>query len=92
MQIYGPAHVHGPQAINSPHSARPAQAAAPAPAPVAGDQVEISDAARLAARISEIPDIRHDRVAEIRAAIAEGVYETDARLDIAVDRLLDEIA
>ncbi len=32
------------------------------------------------------------RVAELRAAILNGTYEIDAKLDVAVDRLLDEIA
>jgi len=39
----------------------------------------------------EIPDIRQDRVDSIRAQIAKGTYETDAKLDVAIERLLDEI-
>ncbi|MDP6556758.1 MAG: flagellar biosynthesis anti-sigma factor FlgM [Pirellulaceae bacterium] len=38
-----------------------------------------------------MPDVRTDRVAELRAQIASGAYETDAKLDVALDRLLDEI-
>jgi hypothetical protein len=30
-------------------------------------------------------------VAEIRAQLASGIYETDAKLDVAIGRLLDEI-
>jgi len=36
-------------------------------------------------------DLPADRVDEIRAAIESGTYETEERLDIAVDQLLDEI-
>ena len=43
-------------------------------------------------RIQEMPEIRQERVDQIRAEIAEGVYETDEKLDVAVSRLLDEIA
>jgi anti-sigma28 factor (negative regulator of flagellin synthesis) len=36
-------------------------------------------------------DIRFDRVNAIRAAIADGSYETADKLDIALDRLLDRL-
>ena len=55
------------------------------------DQLEISHEADLVSRARESSDIRADRVAEIRAAIADGTYETPEKLDIAVGRLLDEI-
>ena len=57
----------------------------------AGDQVEISDMGRILDEISRLPDIRHQKVAEIRQAIASGVYETADKIDIAVERLLEEI-
>jgi negative regulator of flagellin synthesis FlgM len=55
------------------------------------DQLDISREADFASRVSGLPDIRTDRVAELRAQIASGGYETDAKLDVALDRLLDEI-
>ena len=55
------------------------------------DQVDISPAAQLAGQVSDIPDIRQDRVASLKAAIASGTYETEDKLNTAVDRLLDEI-
>jgi negative regulator of flagellin synthesis FlgM len=36
-------------------------------------------------------DIRLDRVNAIRAAIADGSYDTPEKLDIALDRLLDRL-
>jgi negative regulator of flagellin synthesis FlgM len=36
--------------------------------------------------------IRSDRVAELRAQIASGQYETTERLNAAVERMLDELA
>ena len=56
------------------------------------DQLDISREADMVSRIRDIPDIRADRVAEIRAAIEAGMYETPEKLDIAVGRLLDEIS
>jgi anti-sigma28 factor (negative regulator of flagellin synthesis) len=55
------------------------------------DQVDISPAAEMVGRVADLPEIRADRVTEIRAQIAAGVYETDAKLDVALGRLLDEI-
>jgi negative regulator of flagellin synthesis FlgM len=91
MQIYGPAHVHGPQSVNSPHARRAAAPQSGASTGAPGDRLEISAAAQMASQISEMPDIRHDRVAAIKAAIADGSYETADKLDAALDRLLDEI-
>ncbi len=92
MQVYGPSQIHGAQPISAPHAARPAQqASAPQPTSI-GDRLDISEAGQIAGRLAEIPDVRADRVAELREAILNGTYETDAKLSTAVDRLLDEIA
>ena len=93
MQVYGPTHLHGPQAIAPPHNAavRESQTAAPAESSPINDEVQISDAARLIEQTQQIPDVRQDRVAAIRAQIAQGTYETPERMDVAVSRLLDEI-
>ena len=53
--------------------------------------MDISPKAQVLSQVRDIPDIRHDRVAEIRAAIDSGTYETDEKLSVALDRLLDEI-
>jgi negative regulator of flagellin synthesis FlgM len=92
MQIHGPSQVHGAQPIHGPHSARSAEPAGPTASPGVGDRVDISEAGRIADRLAEIPEIRAERVQELRAAIAGGTYETDEKLDVAVERLLDEIA
>jgi negative regulator of flagellin synthesis FlgM len=52
------------------------------------DQLDLSTEAQMLAG----GEIRADRVAQVKAEIASGVYETDAKLDAAIDRLLDEIA
>jgi negative regulator of flagellin synthesis FlgM len=91
MQIYGPTHLHGAQPLNAPHAPRSSQPAAQAGSASFKDSLEISDAGRLAEQMSQIPDIRQDRVNAIRTQIANGTYETDAKLNVALDRLLDEI-
>ena len=92
MQINGPAHVHGPQAISGPHRTNSAKPSAEASRPSEVDQLDISPEADMVARARELPDVRADRVAELKAAIANGTYETAEKLDGALDRLLDEIA
>ena len=91
MQIQGMAHIHSAQPSNAPHrsSVVDAPAATDAFSPV--DQLDISHEADLASRLQDIPDIRADRVAAIRAELEAGVYETDDKLDRAVSRLLDEM-
>lgn len=91
MHIYGPAHLHGPQPIGPPHAARPAQPAPAAAPEQIRDELQISAAARLAEQTYEAADIRWDRVEAIRAELARGTYETAEKLEIALDRLLDEI-
>jgi negative regulator of flagellin synthesis FlgM len=55
------------------------------------DEVDISDAARLVEQVQQMPEIREDRVEAVRRQIADGTYETGDKLNIAVERLLDEI-
>jgi len=59
-------------------------------APRQRDQVELSSAAQLLSRMSELPDVREDLVARVRGEIAAGTYETDDKLNAAIDALLSE--
>jgi anti-sigma28 factor (negative regulator of flagellin synthesis) len=57
-----------------------------------GDAVEISaDALRLSARPAgeQAPDLA--KVERMKAAIATGAYDSDARLQIAIDRMIDDV-
>jgi negative regulator of flagellin synthesis FlgM len=92
MHISGTTHVHGPHGVNALHALRrppETQPTQPAQAPV--DRVEISPAAEAALQAAESGAVRQDLVDRIRAEIASGTYETPDKLDVAVDRLLDEI-
>ncbi len=91
MQIQGPAHVHGPQPVNAPHRAQSTQPSDQATATQAADQLDISREADFVSRARDIPDIRADRVNQIRAAIEAGEYETPEKLEVAVERLFAEI-
>ena len=53
------------------------------------DQLDISAEAQL---IQTHGGVRADRIANIRAEIANGQYETPERIDSALERMLDEFA
>lgn len=91
MYINSVSQLHSAQGINSPH-----RAAAPASersySASTSDQVDISPEAEFLSQVHNLPDIRADRVAELRAQISSGTYETDDKMDAALSKLLDEIA
>jgi negative regulator of flagellin synthesis FlgM len=91
MEIYGLGRVDSTHAVHGPHQTRAIEARQGVDGLQAMDQVDISPAAEMVGRVADLPEIRADRVTEIRAQIAAGVYETDAKLDVALGRLLDEI-
>jgi negative regulator of flagellin synthesis FlgM len=91
MQIYGPSQLHGAQQIGPPHTSRVGQSPAASTAAPIQDEVNISDAARIAEASNQTAGIRQDRVDAIRAQIANGTYETPDKLNAALDRLLDQI-
>ncbi|HOF18898.1 MAG TPA: flagellar biosynthesis anti-sigma factor FlgM [Phycisphaerae bacterium] len=89
MNIHGinPAEAaKGIEPVSAANAAKPATQAAGV-----SDTVEISAAARLAARIEEIPPVRAELVERVKAEIAAGTYETPERIEIAVDRLMEEL-
>lgn len=63
---------------------------APAQLP-ATDRLELSGASHLLAALKTNSGIRADKVASIKAQIQAGTYEDDAKLDGAVDKLLNDL-
>lgn len=56
------------------------------------DQIELSEAARTLAKLANLPDVREDLVDRIRTEIENGTYETDAKLDAAIEALAEDLA
>lgn len=79
-----------PPRADAPGSKR-ADNTAPVPASPAGDQVELTAAARNAATPSGDELRMQQRIAEIRRQIASDTYVTDDKLDAVVDRLVKEL-
>jgi negative regulator of flagellin synthesis FlgM len=90
MQIHGISHLHGAQPVSGPHRTQAPVSASPADGWLGVDELDISHEAELVSRVRDLPDVRAERVAQIRAEIAAGVYETDAKMNVAVGRLVDE--
>jgi negative regulator of flagellin synthesis FlgM len=93
MNIFGVFSTQGSQGLGGVKGVEAAQAAT-ASAPQQGvgevhDAVTLSTEAVRAAESGS--DIRMDKVAALRAAIADGSYETPEKLDIALDRLLERL-
>lgn len=92
MDISGPSPVGGPSGIQGTRGVRPLPANLPVPA-AGADRVEISSVARFlgAGALRNVPEIRTDRVNEIRRQIEAGTYETEEKIRTAVERFLEEI-
>jgi len=90
MNIWGVFATQGSQGVGAVKALEAAQAAAQQQGVgEVQDAVTLSvDAVRSA---DATADIRLDRVNAIRAALADGSYETADKLDIALDRLLDRL-
>ncbi|MCC6740973.1 MAG: flagellar biosynthesis anti-sigma factor FlgM [Planctomycetia bacterium] len=61
------------------------------PSELPGDSVSISPQARLRQQLQGAPEIRAERVAEIRRRIESGTYDVDRLLGAALDRILDDL-
>ena len=58
----------------------------------ATDRLELSGVSHLLKALKSNADVRTDKVAEVKAAIEAGTYDADEKkLDVAVDRLLDDL-
>lgn len=72
----------------------PVQKQVPADAPRqlrATDRLELSGASHLLSSLKS-NDVRADKVAAIKSQIEAGTYEDDKKLNVAVDRLLDDLS
>jgi anti-sigma28 factor (negative regulator of flagellin synthesis) len=90
MQIRPTSHAINTQAVNlQTNTATQSTTNDVANAPV--DQLDISIEAQSMSGTDATTSIRADRVAELRAEIAAGQYDTNERLDAAMARMLDVI-
>ena len=91
MYMYGTSHIHAAQPLNPPHRLTPTQQPSGGYGTAGVDQLDISPEADFVAQARELPEIREERVAALKAQIQDGTYETAGKLDVALSRLLDEL-
>jgi anti-sigma28 factor (negative regulator of flagellin synthesis) len=75
-------------------TAQPIEKQVPADAPKQlplTDRVELSGMSGLLKSLKAGHDFRADKVADIKAQIEAGTYESEEKLDVAADRLLDDL-
>lgn len=89
MHINGLGSVPNIPSSQKPSSSQPVESQPPAETKPSEDQVEIS--AKRTGDKGEPPDLRALRLAQIKAAIESGEYETEDKLDAALSRLFDEL-
>lgn len=58
---------------------------------VAADAAPIAPQSPWMPRLSEMPDVRSDKVERVRAALHNGTYESNGKLDAALDRMIDQL-
>ena len=92
MQIQGTNRIHSPQGINAPHFATKTSGTGSTGAAGKSDRVEISPAATAAMEAAESSgQVRTDLVNLIRGQIANGTYDTPEKMDIALERMFDQM-
>ena len=81
------------QKIYTKPVAKPAETQSSQPTqPTRGaDRLELSGVGHLLKTLKAGGDIRADKVADIKSQIEAGKYEDDHKLDVATDRLLDDL-
>ncbi len=60
-------------------------------ATLADDRVEISELATFLSQLVDLPDDRARKIIDIRSAISRGDYLTADKLDVATERLLQDL-
>ena len=82
MEIYGAGGTQGPQPIYPRLAAFSLDAGQAVHAGAPRDHVEISPLGKMLDGIGQLPEIRHERVDEIRRQIAAGSYEVNVGGDV----------
>lgn len=93
MDVNGTSSISGSLPINkqiSPSNINTEKTPASKPISSPQDELEISSAGRMLDEMTNDSEMRAERLAQIKAAIDDGTYETDEKLDAALSRLLDQ--
>lgn len=56
------------------------------------DEVEISSVGKMMDDVSRVSGLREQRLAQIKAAIENGTYDTPEKLELALGKMIDQIS
>lgn len=90
MQINGPGPINNVSSVKPTGRAQNAQASQSSSSIDTNDELTLSSEAQ-ALTAASTEEVRYDKVSQIRQQIADGSYETAEKLDVALDRLLDQL-
>ena len=82
--------VGGPGRIDGPNKVARVTPSSTTPGTSSSDRVDLSEKAGLISRTLGLPGVRAERVAEIKKLIESGRFDTEARLEGALDAFLTE--
>ena len=82
--------VGGPGRIDGPNKITRVTPSVTPSGPSSADKVDLSQKAGMISKAMSLPDVRADRVADIKKLVEAGRFDTDARLEGALDRFLVE--
>jgi anti-sigma28 factor (negative regulator of flagellin synthesis) len=90
MEVTGAGFVGGPGSVRpvQPAATNGVAPAAPSALQAPRDEILISDAARSLSEMQMDPQVRAARLAEIKAAIDAGTYDTPQRLEAAIEKMI----
>ena len=92
MEIQGPNGVGGVGRFPGVgNTGRAREAAKPTGPNQPVDQVQISLEAKLKSLLSQVPEVRENLIERVRREIDAGTYLTEEKLDIAIERLLEDL-
>jgi flagellar biosynthesis anti-sigma factor FlgM len=91
MEVNGPGPIQRSVPTAPAKAAGPTAQSKPAVPATPKDALEISSAGQLLDKLSKSPEVRAERLAQIKAAIDAGQYDTDEKLEAALMNLLQSI-
>lgn len=92
MYVRGLGSVHRAYPVRSVSPSGSGQDSAPVNRPTSPkDALEISSAGKMLEQLSQTTDMRQERIARIKEAIENGTYDTDAKLEAALERMLGSL-
>ena len=98
MEIHGPNNVDRASRIEAAKQAGRAYRSKSEVEPTKSDSVELSEKALFSAKISKyqaelakVPEVRREKIEQIRSEIAGGNYVTEEKINQAIDNMLPDL-